>query len=85
MGVADDRARRPFEIFVNRKPIKVTEKEMSGLQIKEAAIKQGVNIQLDFVLFQDLSNGQQVIVKDHQKVRIRDGLKFEAITNDDNS
>jgi hypothetical protein len=76
---------KDVEIFVNSKVVKVKDKEMTGLQIKEAAIKQGVAIQLDFVLFEDLSNGQQVIIKDTQVVRIRNGQRFEAITNDDNS
>ena len=74
-----------IQIFVNGKPVTVHEKELEGLKIKEAAIAQGVQIQLDFVLFEDLSNGKQVIVKDEQIVKVHEHQRFEAITNDDNS
>jgi len=78
-------APHPIQIFVNGKPVSVYEKELTGLNIKEAAIAQGVQIQLDFVLFEDLSNGKQVIVKDEQVVKVHEHQRFEAITNDDNS
>ena len=74
-----------IEILVNGKPVVVHEKELTGLQIKQAAITQGVKIQLDFVLFEDLSNGKQVVVKDDQIVKLHEHQRFEAITNDDNS
>jgi hypothetical protein len=76
---------RKIQILVNGKPVLVHEKELTGLQVKEAAIAQGVKIQIDFVLFEDLSNGQQVIVKDDQIVKVHEHERFEAITNDDNS
>lgn len=74
-----------IEILVNGKPVVVHERELTGLQIKQAAIAQGVKIQLDFVLFEDLSNGKQVVVKDDQIVKVHGHQRFEAITNDDNS
>jgi hypothetical protein len=74
-----------IQILVNGKPVVVHEKELTGLKIKEAAINQGVQIQLDFVLFEDLSNGKQVIVRDEQDVKLHEHQRFEAITNDDNS
>ena len=74
-----------LQIFVNGKPVVIQEKELTGRQIKEAAIAQHVKIQLDFVLFEDLSNGKQVIVKDDQIVKLHEHQRFEAITNDDNS
>jgi len=74
-----------IEIFVNGKPVIVTKETLTGAQIKQAAIAQGVSIQPDFVLFEDLSNGKQVIIKDDQHVELHNGQKFEAITNDDNS
>jgi predicted PP-loop superfamily ATPase len=74
-----------LEIIVNGKPVTIDHKELTGRQIKEAAIAQGVKIEIDFVLFEDLSNGKQVVVKDDQLVKVHEHQRFEAITNDDNS
>lgn len=76
---------RTIEILVNRKPVQAPEREMTGLQIKELAKAQGVKIELDFVLFEDMSNGKQVIVKDTQLVKLHEHQRFEAVPNDDNS
>lgn len=76
---------REVRILVNGKPVVITQERVTGAQIKAAAIAQGVNIQPDFVLFEDLSNGKQVIVKDDQTVAVHNGQRFEAVTNDDNS
>lgn len=81
----DDRKRHQVTILVNGKPVLVEKAELTGLQIKQAAIDQGVRIEPDFVLFEDLSNGQQVVVKDDQVIKVHERQRFEAITNDDNS
>lgn len=74
-----------IQIFVNNKPVIVSKEKLTGREIKQAAIDQGVAIKIDFVLFEDLRNGKQVVVKDDQLVQMHRGQKFEAITNDDNS
>ena len=74
-----------IQILVNRKPVVVHQKKMSGLQIKEAAIAQGVAIRTDFVLFELLKNGQQKVVRDDQETHLEENDSFEAIPNDDNS
>jgi hypothetical protein len=74
-----------FDIIVNGHVVRVDRPDLTGLAIKEAAIAKGVKIQLDFVLFEDQSNGKQVVVKDDQRVKLHERERFEAITNDDNS
>ena len=39
---------KPFLVSVNNKPVEVEEPLVTGLEIKEASIEQGVAIQLDF-------------------------------------
>jgi hypothetical protein len=66
-------------------PIQVTERELTGREIKQAAIDQGVNIGLDFVLYEHLGQQRTRIVGDDEPVRIHPGSRFEALANDDNS
>ncbi len=72
-------------IEVNSHKIKMLEGLATGLEIKEAAIKQGVNIQLNFVLQLELPNGMDKVIGDNDKVPVRDHLSFTAIEPDDNS
>ena len=58
---------------------------MTGLEIKQAAIAQGVPIQLDFVLSEELPNGRTHVVRDHDVVTVNKHSRFVAIPNDDNS
>ncbi|MCC6711852.1 MAG: multiubiquitin domain-containing protein [Candidatus Dadabacteria bacterium] len=73
------------KIFINEKPIIVIGYEHTGLDIKQAAIDQGVNIQLDFILSVELGPGRTKIVADSEMVKVQRGQKFIAIANDDNS
>jgi hypothetical protein len=72
-------------ITVNNQPVEVQEKLLTGLEIKEAAIAQGVSIQLDFLLSEQLSNGQARIVGDTDEVKVHEHAKFTAVAGDDNS
>lgn len=72
-------------ITVNDQPVVVTEKHMSGAEIKAAAIAAGVPIEPDFVLSEVLPNGKQEPIDDNKKVVIKDGQAFWAIPGDDNS
>ena len=71
-------------ILVNGKHVKIMGPKGTGLQIKQAAIDQGVPIRLDFLLYQELPGGNKQVLDD-QKVRVRRGDRFLAIANDDNS
>ena len=72
-------------IEINSHKIKMLEGLATGLEIKEAAIEQGVNIQLNFVLQLELPNGTARVIGDDDKVPVRDHLGFTAIEPDDNS
>jgi hypothetical protein len=72
-------------VHLNEQPVKLVGHVQTGLQIKEAAIAQGVKIELDFVLSEELSHDRTRIVADDQKVSVTDKSRFDAIPNDDQS
>jgi hypothetical protein len=76
---------KDIEIRVNNKPVTVEEKELTGAQIKEAAVRDGVRIQLNFVLQQELANGSSKVIGDADPVRVHPKMSFTAIAPDDNS
>ena len=63
-------ATKRFEIEVNGRTVILTAKEVTGLQIKEAAMAQSVNIQTNFVLQQELPNGSSAIIGDADVVHV---------------
>lgn len=71
--------------LVNEKPVTVTDEKQTGLSIKQAAIAQGVQIQLDFVLSIERGGGKTDLIGDDEKVKVKAGDRFLAIPNDDNS
>jgi predicted RNase H-like nuclease (RuvC/YqgF family) len=78
--------KKPIEVVVNEKhPVKLEGREQTGLSIKQAAIKQSVPIQLDFVLSIERGGGKTEIIGDGQNIKVKDGDRFLAIPNDDNS
>lgn len=76
---------KEIEIEVNGNPVIVEERELTGAEIKAAAMAQGVNIQANFVLQQELANGSSKVIGDGDTVRIHPYLSFTAIAADDNS
>ena len=72
-------------IAVNFKPVTMPERHATGLEIKQAAVAQGVNIQPDFVLFRDKGHGRRDPVRDDEQIELHSGEKFEAVPGDDNS
>ena len=77
--------RHAVEVLVNEQPVKLEGKSATGAQIKAAAIAQGVAIQQNFVLQEELANGTSRIIGDGDEVRLREHLRFTAIAPDDNS
>lgn len=73
------------EITVNGKTVRLAGPRTTGLAIKEAAIAQGVAIQLDFILSEEIGPKKTRLVRDTDDVTIHPGSKFVAIPNDDNS
>lgn len=72
-------------IEVNSRKVEMPDGPATGHEIKAAAIKQEVAIQLNFVLQLELPDGTSQIIGDDDKVAIRDDLSFTAIAPDDNS
>lgn len=72
-------------VEVNSKDVVLSDKTMTGAEIKAAAIAQGVQIQPDFVLQLERPNGEFDTIGDNDTVRVRKGLSFTAIAPDDNS
>ncbi|MFF5039902.1 MULTISPECIES: multiubiquitin domain-containing protein [Streptomyces] len=72
-------------ITVNNKTVEVIGPRVTGLQIKEAAIAQGVQIELDFQLSQELPSGETRIVGDTDVVTVNKNSVFTAVAGDDNS
>lgn len=72
-------------VTVNEQPVRLEGKTVTGAQIKAAAILQGVLIQQNFVLQEELPNGTSRIIGDNDVVHLRPHLKFTAIAPDDNS
>ena len=76
---------KPFVISVNKKPVQVEEPLVTGLQIKKAAIDQGVAIKLDFQLAAVGEDGEHLIKGDSEKIDVREFKTFYATAGDDNS
>jgi acyl dehydratase len=72
-------------VTVNEQPVHLEGKTATGTQIKAAAIAQGVLIQPNFVLQEELPNGTSRIIGDSDVVHLRAHLRFTAIAPDDNS
>ena len=72
-------------IEVNDHKVEMPAGPATGLEVKEAAIKQGVNIQVNFVLQVQLPNGSSKVIGDNDKVPLTEHLAFTAIAADDNS
>ncbi len=72
-------------ISVNEQPVEISGPKVTGLEIKREAVAQGLEIQLDFVLSEELPNGRTQIIGDCDEVTINKNSRFIAIPNDDNS
>jgi hypothetical protein len=81
----DLESRRPVETEVNNKPVRLPRRRVSGFQIKEAAIAQGVQIDLGFQLWEELGDGRERQIGNTDELMVRDGTRFTAIAPDDNS
>lgn len=73
-------------IKVNKKPVKVAKRRLTGLEIKQAAIDQGVNIKVSFVLYELKKDGDMgPAIPDDKKVTLHDCDEFRCVAPDDNS
>lgn len=82
----DDTDRRPtrVDVTVNTHPVVLTQRKMTGLAIKQAAIAQGTAIEEGFQL--SVKRGHRyVVVGDDDTIPVHDHQEFLAVAPDDNS
>jgi len=72
-------------IKVNNNPVSITKGRHTGAEIKQAAIAQGVQIQMDFLLSLIRENGGEDMIGDADVVKVKDGMRFTAVADDDAS
>lgn len=75
---------RPITVRVNDQPVILDKRRLNGLEIKQAAIQQGVAIELSFLLA-EIKNGKRRIIGDADPVTVNKNSEFIATANDDNS
>jgi Multiubiquitin len=80
----EDETTHVVTITVNNNPVEVEGPRLSGLAIKEAAIAQGVAIELDFQLA-EIKNKKRVIIGNDEIVTVNKDSTFGATATDDNS
>lgn len=83
--VAEERHGRTVTVTVNNRPVSLESHRVTGLGIKQAAIAQGVPIQLDFQLAEIRPNGEHKVIGDGDVVTVTDHSQFVATAADDNS
>ena len=84
-ATSEDLYLKTVTIEVNDHKVQIPAGPATGLEIKEAAIKEGVNIEVNFVLQVQLPNGASKVIGDEDKVPLTEHLAFTAIAPDDNS
>lgn len=73
-------------VTVNTKPVTLEQHRVTGLEIKQAAIAQGVAIELDFILVEDAHAGHEAqVIGDDDLVTVTKHSSFTANDGDDNS
>jgi hypothetical protein len=72
-------------ITVNTKTVRISGPTATGLQIKEAAIAQGVQIELSFQLSEKIGEHKTKVIGDTDTVHLHEGQVFVAVADDDNS
>ncbi len=77
---ADEYRDHPSEVVVhvNNLPVRLVGSRKSGLEVKEAAIEQGVPIQIDFALYEEIGHDRTRHIRDDQIVRVTDETRFLA-------
>lgn len=73
-------------VRVNRKPVTLESHRVTGLQIKQAAIAQGVQIEEDFLLTLEAFEGQPArTIGDNEVITVTNHSVFTANDGDDDS
>lgn len=78
-------AAKAVQIVVNNANVTVPDHHTTGYAIKQAAISQGVAMELSFQLSVKRGPHQTQIVGDADSITVHEGLEFVAVAGDDNS
>jgi hypothetical protein len=73
------------DVVVNNQQVRLPHRRDTGLEIKTAAMEQGVRIDVGFQLWQEFPDGTERQVGDQDELTVRAGAVFSAIAPDDNS
>lgn len=79
-----DRSHHVLAVTVNRRRVALRDHEQTGASIKQAAIAQGVPIQLDFLLSRKHGRKFRPIADD-ELIHVDSQDEFRAVDGDDNS
>jgi hypothetical protein len=71
-------------VKINNEEVELPDREMTGLEIKQEAVDQGVGIDLGFQLSVKRGHRYQVVA-DTDTIRVHRGEEFLAVAPDDNS
>jgi len=88
LGTAHDHhepTRHEVTVHVNERPVRLPHHMVAGRDVKQEAIAQGVPIQLDFILVQELEDGRTKVIGDPDQVHVHHHTRFLANDGDDNS
>jgi hypothetical protein len=73
-------------VTLNNKAVTLPRHRVTGLEIKEAAIHQGVEIKLDFQLMEEAHDGHKAReIEDYQEITVTKHSVFTANDGDDDS
>ncbi len=72
-------------VHVNERPVRLAGRSVTGLEIKEAAIAQGVPIEVGFILVEELGGDRTRTIGNTDTVHVSDHTQFLANSGDDNS
>lgn len=73
-------------VKVNNKPVTLPDNRVTGLQVKQAAIDQGVEIEIDFLLTLEAHGGHPAeTIDDDDEVKVNKHSEFTANDADDDS
>jgi hypothetical protein len=85
-GAGDKNGHGSVTVNVNNKPVALAKHRVTGLEIKQAAIAQGVEIELDFQLTLETHGGHEAeVIDDDEPVTVTKHSVFTANDVDDDS
>jgi hypothetical protein len=85
-SVASEQEHGTVGVTVNTKPVTLASHRVTGLEIKQSAIAQGVEIELDFLLTLEAHRGHPArVIADDETITVTNHSVFTANDGDDDS